>query len=89
MPQGIGDYGQYPCPVGHYCLTREDNPVSCPGGTYRNDTGAGSVHECHLCPAGFQCGTETITPEVRQPRDILYSVLTVGLRSRSARGSRA
>lgn len=65
MLQGIGDYEQYPCPAGYFCLTREDDPMECPGGTYRNDTGAAAVDDCHLCPPGFQCAEGIVTPDVR------------------------
>lgn len=63
--QGIGDYSQYPCPAGHYCLTREDEPVECPAGRYRNNTGATSADDCLQCPGGFQCSAATTDPQVR------------------------
>lgn len=62
--KGIGDYTQYPCPAGFFCLVRENDPEECPVGTYRNYTGAASVEDCHLCPGGFQCVAGSVTPEV-------------------------
>ncbi|CAM9728195.1 unnamed protein product, partial [Laminaria digitata] len=68
--EGIGDYAQYPCTAGHFCLAREDDPVDCPAGTYRNSTGAAAVDDCHQCPGGFQCATGTVSPDV-SPRPVL------------------
>lgn len=62
--QGIGDYAQYPCPAGSFCLVRETDPELCPTGTYRNTTGAASVEDCPLCPGGFQCHEGSVTPDV-------------------------
>ena len=53
--QGIGDHSQYPCPPGSYCLTREEDPLPCPAGRFRNSTGAAGVDDCELCPGGSFC----------------------------------
>ncbi|CAM9288242.1 unnamed protein product, partial [Sphacelaria rigidula] len=63
--EGIGDYSQYPCPPGHYCTEREDQPVECAAGRYRNNTRAGAADDCHLCPGGTQCSTASTDPEVK------------------------
>ena len=52
---GLADYTTSPCPVGQYCLNATDNPIPCPNGTYRNDTGARNISDCYLCPAGNFC----------------------------------
>lgn len=55
FPSGLADYTTSPCPVGQYCLNATDNPIPCPNGTYRNDTGARNISDCYLCPAGNFC----------------------------------
>lgn len=62
--KGIGDYTQYPCPVGSYCLEQEEDPDECPAGTYRNNTGATAVEDCRVCPGGFWCAAGSVTPDV-------------------------
>eukprot|EP00752_Nemacystus_decipiens_P010330 g9202.t1 len=61
--EGIGDFSQYPCPPGFFCLMRETDPEECPVGTYRNTTGAASADDCHVCPGGFQCEMGSVTPD--------------------------
>ncbi|CAM9353846.1 unnamed protein product, partial [Chrysoparadoxa australica] len=53
---GTGDYTQYPCPAGHYCLTRQEvAPNPCPGGTLRSSNMATSLTDCEECPEGHYC----------------------------------
>ena len=46
--------GQLACPSGHYCFG--GIRTVCPSGTYRDGTGASTVGDCAVCPAGFFCG---------------------------------
>ncbi|PIK35709.1 hypothetical protein BSL78_27465 [Apostichopus japonicus] len=49
------------CPVGHYCLEGCTEPVTCPAGTFSNDTGLMNVTECEPCDAGYYCGSDGLT----------------------------
>ena len=31
----IANYSRFPCPAGYYCELASNEPVPCPGGTYR------------------------------------------------------
>jgi hypothetical protein len=62
--EGVGDYLDFLCPVGFYCLVGAKEAISCPEGTYRDTTGAAAIADCHDCPGGFYCEEETINPIV-------------------------
>ena len=40
------------CPVGHYCPEGTTEPVTCPIGTFSNDTGLMNDTECESCTPG-------------------------------------
>ena len=46
------------CPLGHYCPSGCAEPVSCPVGTFANETG---LSACHRCLAGRFCGDVQMT----------------------------
>ena len=52
---GTADYAQNPCPVAHFCDEGVLTSKPCPAGTYRNETGARGIFDCHVCPAGNYC----------------------------------
>ena len=43
--------------VGSYCEEGAVAPVKCPPGTFRNTTGARSIHECLDCRPRYYCET--------------------------------
>lgn len=55
----IVDPTLYPCPIGHYCLERNE-PALCPAGTMRNETGAAKPEDCPQCRPGYYCPNDTI-----------------------------
>lgn len=52
---GTADYTQNPCPIAHFCDEGILTAEPCPAGTYRNQTGARGIFDCHVCPAGNYC----------------------------------
>jgi len=51
------------CPRGGYCPVGTDIPVSCPAGTYNNETGGKTENSCFECDAGYYCsGTNNPYP---------------------------
>ena len=63
--KGIADKDDFLCPLGFYCpLTNTDDStkVACPGGRYRNTTGAAVETDCPVCPGGYYCPNNTINP---------------------------
>ena len=55
------------CPVGYYCPQDCTQPIPCPGGTFRNVTGAGRVEDCVTCMPGFYCPERSVLPLVCPP----------------------
>ncbi len=49
------------CPPGAFCLAGVS--VECPAGTYNNDSGAKSMADCLLCPAGKYGGLMGMSSE--------------------------
>ncbi|PIK41162.1 hypothetical protein BSL78_21986 [Apostichopus japonicus] len=60
------------CPVGHYCLEGCTEPVTCPAGTFSNDTGLMNVTECEPCDAGYYCGSDGLTEPTDQCEEGFY-----------------
>ena len=52
-------YERWPCPPAHFCLIGTRNPLTCPGGTYRNMIGGKDQSDCFQCPAGSYCPEES------------------------------
>jgi hypothetical protein len=46
------------CPPGGYC-SPASRFVPCPAGSFANISGASSLADCHVCPAGYFCLQET------------------------------
>jgi hypothetical protein len=78
-----------PCPKGGYCTSNATHasttPTPCPAGTYRDETGGKTAHECSLCakhgPATHWCdvGTQSI-------KDLQYlHACPIGTRANDAR----
>ena len=57
----IADYRQYPCPLGYFC-TNSAQQFPCPGGTYRDTTGASNIEDCLDCPPGEFCPIAATAP---------------------------
>ncbi|XP_070551141.1 neurogenic locus notch homolog protein 1-like [Ptychodera flava] len=55
-PDQLGDANI--CPVGHYCPEGTTEPITCPAGTFSNDTGLHNVTECEPCTPGFYCDAD-------------------------------
>lgn len=51
---------QYTCPVGHFCIGNNFEPVRCLSGTYQDQTGE---NQCKECPKGYFCDN-TVAPVV-------------------------
>ncbi|XP_063291751.1 zonadhesin-like [Pelobates fuscus] len=59
MP-GITTFEDFPCPLGFWCPGLRD-PVACPAGTLRIETGAASIQDCEPCPVGHYCPDPSLT----------------------------
>ncbi|CAH1789583.1 unnamed protein product [Owenia fusiformis] len=64
--EAMANYSISPCPPGWYCTEATDAPDPCPPGTYRGEEAAGSIAECHTCPAGYYCPETNATLEGTQ-----------------------
>lgn len=49
-PAGSENYGNHPCPVGHYCPAGTSRPRPCPAGTFGGNSQAATAEECQPCP---------------------------------------
>ncbi|CAG6003426.1 unnamed protein product, partial [Menidia menidia] len=72
-PPGTDDYKSNVCPVGHVCPKGSAQALSCPPGTFGNHPHAGTMDDCHPCPANtfnhlpaqkacFPCGSSSTSP---------------------------
>ena len=49
---------QITCPQGSYCPTGSGQPISCPIGTFSNQTHLWKKSQCTNCTAGFYCDSD-------------------------------
>ena len=49
------------CPEGSYCPQGTTEPISCPKGSYSNQTALTAASECQDCPAGEFCDSVGMT----------------------------
>ncbi|XP_023933458.1 uncharacterized protein LOC106181652, partial [Lingula anatina] len=54
------------CPAGHYCPEQTTEPISCPVGTFSNDTGNMNVTDCAPCTRGWYCDQLNMTAPTGQ-----------------------
>ncbi|CAG9314260.1 unnamed protein product [Blepharisma stoltei] len=59
---GIGDYTQYPCKKGYFCVLGATSYIPCPPGTVGSSSVAGSASDCPACPGGYYCEEATTSP---------------------------
>ena len=52
------------CPAGSYCEEGASEKQPCPGGTFRTTPAATAASDCTMCPAGYYCPVESISPTV-------------------------
>ena len=57
----VPEYANEACPVGHYCVAGVAAPVACPAGRWNPITGAQSLADCLICPAGSYCEQASFT----------------------------
>ncbi|XP_077105722.1 uncharacterized protein LOC143764221 isoform X2 [Ranitomeya variabilis] len=58
--QGTVMYEDYPCPPGYWCPGMSE-PLACPAGTVRAESGASSIQDCEICPPGYYCPDSAVT----------------------------
>ena len=58
-PSGQNNSNPYPCPAGMHCPKGSPAPKSCPEATFTDYVQAS---QCHVCPAGYYCVPELVTP---------------------------
>ena len=63
---GTADFASYVCPPGHYCPIRTLEPILCPPGTHRNQSGGEGVGDCSLCTGGYYCPSRFCSNETLQ-----------------------
>jgi hypothetical protein len=57
-----GNYG--PCPKGHYCPAKTQDPIACPAGKYIDFLGASAAGDCKSClPGKYWAGTGNTQPD--------------------------
>jgi len=59
---GLASLNGLECPLGHFCPLAASEPLACPAGTYRNDTGGEDELDCSRCPPGAYCPVGTGAP---------------------------
>ena len=76
---GTADFASYLCPPGHYCPIRTLEPILCPPGTHRNQSGGESVDDCSPCTGGYYCPPRlcSVTNETMQVYVNTSSILDV------------
>ena len=52
---GLSSYHNFPCPSGHFCVTKATSAFPCAGGTYRDAIGGIGQADCKTCPGGHFC----------------------------------
>nr|DBA16528.1 TPA: hypothetical protein GDO54_003912 [Pyxicephalus adspersus] len=57
---GIISYEDFPCPPGHWCPGVSE-PLTCPAGTFRTESGAAYIEDCQHCPEGHHCPDPAVT----------------------------
>eukprot|EP00826_Nyctotherus_ovalis_P026103 TRINITY_DN2037_c0_g1_i12.p1 TRINITY_DN2037_c0_g1~~TRINITY_DN2037_c0_g1_i12.p1 ORF type:complete len:2031 (+),score=737.56 TRINITY_DN2037_c0_g1_i12:47-6094(+) len=67
--EGTIDYTDYECPTGRYCFKRALSGITCPYGTYNDQTGGSSIRSCKACPEGYHC------PKLGQSDPHLYKCM--------------
>ena len=54
-------WSSHSCPRGHFCPEATPQIRPCPEGTYLDETGSDSLHDCTVCEAGYWCSLRTVT----------------------------